>query len=884
MWLSRPASLGELWGFLSFHSEINQMSTTTSKKEILDYLWDWTNIFGNWAKTLVKLVVQKKVALSYDERNEIYDIFLNSILNQNKSTSEPIQKPYLDSAIKSLQLISLSEIKGVNRLAENQTLTFGKNLTVIYGENASGKSGYSRILKAFGFSYEKGSPILCNVYDSTSSDQNAKINYVLDGNETQFTWDGVCTTPDLQKISVFTNNCVNISLGSKRELIVTPIGFHLFSLVSNELDALSVIHKEKISSFIIAIDWLDDLHEETPVYEFLKDLSYKSSKDKLSELAEYTDIEKKELLDLKSKKRNLNKDLLNEQIESLNNQLRELENLNTKIQTNKIQFSLTNWNKMQSDLKQIDKLLKKEQKGIGEVASDRGVEYYESNEFLNFIKAADDYIKILRKDDYPKDQNEVCIYCRQRLIDKNSQELLKCYRLLLNDTTQAELKEHKTSYSRLHTKLEQIEIETTLHYPSFGKNNEGHPIQPDFLKDHDDKIKTYLDIANGKDIDKFKKFPFNVDYEAITTKLMTKIQYIRTELAQKKQTLFDLEKKEIEYTRKIEKLLDRKKLNSKISKVEKIIDGLKISEFLKEYSKIFNTITISRIASKARNELIAENFKDIFSKELKALRKSDINVNLNFKTDKAVPYLVQDIANEISLSDVLSEGEQKAIALSEFLTELQLDKNSAAVVFDDPVTSLDHKIIDEVARRLVSLSKNRQVIIFTHSIILLNSIKHMSELPRFKNLDFLYYETETDFKSTGILNETPTLREETYKNYSSKINKILNLSKEERNRRESELAIDGYGKLRACIEIIIEKDIFKESIKRYRKNVALTALEKVNGSLIDKHKENLYDVFEKCCGYIDAHSNPDCVPSQPTLAELKIDFEDVKNIRSEFLN
>ena len=76
----------------------------------------------------------------------------------------------------------------------------------------------------------------------------------------------------------------------------------------------------------------------------------------------------------------------------------------------------------------------------------------------------------------------------------------------------------------------------------------------------------------------------------------------------------------------------------------------------------------------------------------------------------------------------MSEGEQKAIALAEFLTELQLDNILSPVIFDDPVNSLDHNIIDEFARRLITLSTQRQVIVFTHSILLYNSFIQQSLL------------------------------------------------------------------------------------------------------------------------------------------------------------
>jgi ABC-type multidrug transport system ATPase subunit len=310
---------------------------------------------------------------------------------------------------------------------------------------------------------------------------------------------------------------------------------------------------------------------------------------------------------------------------------------------------------------------------------------------------------------------------------------------------------------------------------------------------------------------------------------------------------------------------------------------MQIVKILESVSKYFGTDSISRKTTEARNDLIASNFNDIFKRELKSLRR-DIKINMSFKTEKAKPILIQDICADYALSDVLSEGEQKAIAMAEFLTEIQLDRSKATIILDDPVTSLDHKIIDEVARRLVGLSKDRQVVLFTHSILLFNSIKQMSELMLFKDLEYKYYETESDMETAGILYESTSLKGDSFKNYKTKINEIINLPREERERRESDLAIEGYNKLRAAIEVFVEQEMLKNTVKRYRKNVAITSLERVDGALIDKHKNNINTVFERCCLYTDAHSNPDDVSSKPTLSELKTDYEEIFNIRSEFVN
>ena len=74
-------------------------------------------------------------------------------------------------------------------------------------------------------------------------------------------------------------------------------------------------------------------------------------------------------------------------------------------------------------------------------------------------------------------------------------------------------------------------------------------------------------------------------------------------------------------------------------------------------------------------------------------------------------------------SQILSEGEARVIAIAGFLAELRLAPNANAVVFDDPVSSLDHVFSRRVAARLAKEGVQRQVIIFTHNIALLMEIK-----------------------------------------------------------------------------------------------------------------------------------------------------------------
>jgi len=68
---------------------------------------------------------------------------------------------------------------------------------------------------------------------------------------------------------------------------------------------------------------------------------------------------------------------------------------------------------------------------------------------------------------------------------------------------------------------------------------------------------------------------------------------------------------------------------------------------------------------------------------------------------------------------VLSEGEQRCIALAGFLAEVSTQPSQSGIVFDDPVSSLDHERRAVVAARLVEEAKLRQVIVFTHDLVFL---------------------------------------------------------------------------------------------------------------------------------------------------------------------
>ncbi|WP_286755955.1 AAA family ATPase [Roseivirga sp. UBA838] len=851
-------------------------SSTTNKKEIVDFLWDWAESHGDWAKLLVQKVVDNESNLHQSEREEVFKYFLESIGLEKDLPELTFSKPSYTPTNQHVELSSLSDVTGVNKLAKNQTIDFSPNITVIYGENGTGKTGYGRILKALGFSYDQNNTIYANVFAQSQQPKSATINYKVNGNADTFTWDGTNKDEDLKNISVFNSDCVQISLDASRQLIVSPIGFHLFNLVSAELGELDSLLQTKKSDHPTQLLWVDNLHEGTPQHQFIKSLSKDSTEKGLNELSDFNPEHEEDLKKKKTELSKLNKSLIQNEIRSLRSQSDELSKLVNKIKAAQNTLNVESWKKLIELNKRIAELEKSAKKGIKEIAEDKGIEYYETEEFKRFLSSAEAYIKILDNPEYPE-QSDVCVYCRQPL-EQPAKELLSSYRALLNDKTEENITKAKKEKQELISKIKnEVEARLQLNHESFGLDEKDKPIQPQKLQDYNQKLadlkKTFVDDNVAQDSVFLFKY---ADYILFFTEKKSEIDKT---LKEKSELLGNLDKKEKELKAKIAELKDRKLLSSKKEEVKKAISNHKVLSVLNNHSNAFNTASISRKTSQAREELVSQNFNQIFKDELKSLRKSNLPIELSFGTNRGRSKLSHHIGNK-QLLEILSEGEQKAIALSEFLTELQLDNVKAPVIFDDPVNSLDHKIIDAVARRLMRLSKERQVVIFTHSVLLFNSLLYLSSEPNFKSLNCNFYNVKKEYGLVGVVTEAEEEKNKVKENIS-KINILVNNTPKDRS--EVDVAKEGYAELRSAVELFVEHEVFNGTVQRYQKHISIGRFMNVKSDIISNHKESLNDIYDRCCGFIGAHSNPQVVYNDPTLDDLKSDFDEFKDIRKKFV-
>lgn len=138
-----------------------------------------------------------------------------------------------------------------------------------------------------------------------------------------------------------------------------------------------------------------------------------------------------------------------------------------------------------------------------------------------------------------------------------------------------------------------------------------------------------------------------------------------------------------------------------------------------------STTAITKLGNELADEIITPRMRDRFQREIVRLAAEKVRVEVVRSGGQygSPNYQIRLFANaKTKVHLVLSEGEQTCVALAAFLTELATATHKSALIFDDPVTSLDHRWRRKVAHRLVEEAKERQIIVFTHDLVFVNDL------------------------------------------------------------------------------------------------------------------------------------------------------------------
>ena len=280
----------------------------------------WSQDAPPWQRdALRRLYAQSKLAPS--DLNELFILCRQAHnlleLSETAQTAEPLDASHVPASLNTtgpVALKSLARTQNVNALADDQTLKFAETgLTIVYGDNGSGKSGYGRVLKRACRARDQ-EDILPNAYSTPSGKASARIKYCVGGAvQPEVGWqDGVAANPMLSSISVFDSKCASVHVDGKNELAYTPVPLQLLQALAETCRDFAnrlKMKKTALEAQLPTFRKKPSSREGTAVHQMVLNLSATTKLTDIISLAQMSEHEKTRLEQLK---RDLAGDLTNE--------------------------------------------------------------------------------------------------------------------------------------------------------------------------------------------------------------------------------------------------------------------------------------------------------------------------------------------------------------------------------------------------------------------------------------------------------------------------------------------------------------------------------------------------------------------------------------------
>lgn len=853
------------------------MTSETLDPSTRQNLAHWASSQPNWIKAIAKTALECKVDLPEEELDRIFAQFLieNSLADgEVEAVDLAVETGAIESEGSTLRLDSLTHVSGVNALKPASEIEFNPKLTLIFGENAAGKSGYVRILKSLSSARCK-EDILSHAGIESPPTKRATVRFTSGTSTNQVEWDFENPIDELTDLDVFDSRFAQIHVDDRLEYSYTPHELAVFPISNVAIDRI----REKLVARIEATSTYQNnfqtgIPEGVTFRDLLgtvdasTDLQYLRSLAGLSEdeAADYERLKEK-VVALQSSDRTA---ALKQTAQDLA-LLAEAEKGFSAVKN----FDFEQWHERLATLHQRT-----------QAYIDSGLKDFEAptpgaqtEEWRQFIEAGEKLIQTL-EGEYPVDGSE-CIYCGQEL-DEDAQQLLTRYRAYCTGELKNAVGEALREVEIAAEPLQGLDLASTISKLKARGEAEVDAAKSTWL--NAGKLIEDAEAARAKICDKQ-----NVPHDGCATLSDANLETLRNhqkELAHFAKALGGEASDRAEELNKAKVAASEYQARLDLEGVlEHIEKSIAAATWVKNAQTILGRFrgtlrSLTAAAKAASNEILNEGFVARFDEECRRLHAPA--VKLSFPGGDARVERKKSISDRYSISQILSEGEQKAIALADFLAESRLRTSSSPIVFDDPVNSLDYKRIGYVAERLAELSSDRQIIVFTHNIWFASEIlSHFDKRP----VDCTYYDIEARGDEKGILSRGTSPRTDSFKKNKTTINQLIEDAGSLNGEAKQALVERGYEYLRNTCEIVVERELFSEVTRRYEPNIRMTKLESIKYDKLQEACTKTFEIFENCCRKIASHSQPtETLNVKPTLDDLKADWSALQEVRNRYMS
>lgn len=838
-------------------------------------LINWANQQDHWVRALVSEVISTRQGLVEERIRHYYDLLLRE---KELAPGTVPDVPLLSGSLngsgtgETFLLSALEGVQDVNALTPAQRIVFNARMTILFGENASGKTGYVRILKRAA-AVRTSEAVLPNVITVSTKIPRARISYQIGTKSETVDWANEAGLHPFTRMDVLDSRGSQLHLDEDLIYIYTPGELSLFPLVQQGLEKVKTKLESEIKLRTVTTNsFVREFERGSTIYAKIESLGAATNIQELRKLADVPEEDRTLASTLTEEIDALRSQSPEAQSKVVQSELRLLESVSHTLKVIEF-FDLAGYESARTELSQARQRFDQATKQAFAGLEIPGIL---QPAWKAFIQAGETLLNATGQQQYPSATDE-CLFCRQQL-DSAAVELIKKYRDYCNNELQASVTSAERDFARRASPIAQLDLvpmQETLRSRLAEATSQESPLRSASgvigsaiqLQTRIAATEGYSGSTISQDASQAAK---NIDAQR------EKLSQLETDLRQRsgerQSALRERQARLLDVSSRI-RLADRlPEIEHYVSEAQWVTNAGIVG---RRFQAVFKSLTE---ASKSASErLLNQNFEKRFRRECERLRAP--HVKLFFPGRQGQVTRHKSVVADHRLSEILSEGEQKVIALADFLAEVGL-KSHAPVIFDDPVNSLDYRRMDELVGRLVELSRERQVIVFTHNIWFT-----MELLSRFDktSADCSYYDVRSDGPRFGIVSKGTHPRSDTYKNLRGKLNALIQSAAKETGETQMALIEKCYEYLRSICEVLVEVELLQGVTQRYQPNVGMTKLPNIKFERLREASEAIFVVFEKCCRYIASHSQPlETLNVRPSMSDLQADWKAVEDAMKKY--
>ncbi|MBK9496217.1 MAG: AAA family ATPase [Xanthomonadales bacterium] len=784
-------------------------------------------------------------------------------------TPLPLDKSHIPTmgSGSSTVLLRLSQLKNVNGFPDDRGLEMAdQGLTLLFGENGAGKSGFARVMKR-ACRARHSAPVLPDAFAAGKqpTPPQAFIAYRTGGKDHQITWaEGGASNGDLAMVSVYDSHCAQDYISKDGPSTFVPYGFHALTALAAAQQAIQDEINRDIGAIQLRPEQFFALHGTHSVGRIMANLGPKTDITALEALAQLTPEETESIKDLSAAIKGLDVEPEAIKHERLAQRLDSLASLAAQAErfvTDAALDKFASLSRAEQEAVEADQLAQGLLHADGNADGPAGALLSETGgaEWKALFKAAEAFsLKTYpeHKDHPASDPGDQCVLCQQPLVESAQARMKRFRRFVAADAAQ-NLETARNAVNEARRKIDAANLapvdEPTL--AEIQQSDQGlaeavSAQQADWTARRNWITSAYA-LAGWTE-----PRPILPAGDPLSTRFTAKANALR-QLAAKLRSAKD-QKAHDTLSAQLAELTSRRDLTGHLPAIRTHIDQAKRRSALEAARDALSTKSVSAKITGLSKTHTTEALARALNDELEALgyrHRVKPTLTSQTKAGKNVHGLVLEGCDH-GTHEVLSEGEQRAVALAFFLAEARLRGDQSTLVFDDPSTSLDHLHRRKMAEHLVDLSKQRPVIVLTHDAVFLTTL--LSEVAE-QGATAKIQTVQWHGGSPGALLDGLAWES---KPYSDQMKELKALAVQLRasqnpypNDADKRAVRDAYAHLRGMIERAIREIVLNDTVHPFSDEVKVIQVGAIAGFEIEEWRR-IVSVYGQASEVIVGHDSP----------------------------